>query len=96
MLIKLRARTTQPLVIIIFAEFYEDFFFFFGWFSTDKLSIRFLPERWKSRAWVPRMLVGFLCGVFFPSPNPGAEAQGVPCALLLSRLSRQLCRGTAG
>lgn len=35
MLIKLRARTTQPLVIIIFAEFYEDFFFLVGFLPTN-------------------------------------------------------------
>lgn len=38
MLIKLRACTAQSLVVIIFAEFYDDFFLV-GWFSTDKLSI---------------------------------------------------------
>lgn len=44
MLIKLRVHTTQPLVII-FAEFSDDFFFFLVvWFSTYKVSIHFLPE----------------------------------------------------
>lgn len=46
MLIKLRACTAQSLVVIIFAEFYDDFFLV-GWFSTDELSIRLLPERRK-------------------------------------------------
>lgn len=44
----------------------------FGWFSTDKLSIRFLPERCESRAWVLKTLVCFLCDAFFPGPIPGA------------------------
>lgn len=41
MLIKLRARTTQPLVIIIFAEFYDDFFFF--WLVFYRQTINSLP-----------------------------------------------------
>lgn len=43
MLIKLRVHTTQPLVIV-FAEFSDDFLFLVVWFSTYKVSIRFLPE----------------------------------------------------
>lgn len=41
MLIKLRVHTTQPLVII-FAEFSDDFFFF-GWLVFYLQSINLLP-----------------------------------------------------